>query len=235
MLRDQAAQALDDLRGVFERLPPDGAEPLVAAILGARRIALHGLGREGLQMRGFAMRLFHLGLDAHVVGDVSLPALGPGDLLVASCGPGRLDIVSAYLAVARRHGARTAVVTAQPAGETARRADLVVHLPAQTMADDRGGAVSVLPMGSLFEAAEMLFFELAVLVLRERRGETAGSHAERDRLAAVGRPARAIPSLDRGASARPAVPVDPALSACPRHPAADRRHGAARGAFRARG
>jgi 6-phospho-3-hexuloisomerase len=175
MLRDQAGQALDELRGVFDRLQPDAAAPLITAILGARRIALHGLGREGLQMRGFAMRLFHLGRDAHAVGDVTLPPLGPGDLLIAACGPGRLDTVSALLAVARRHGATTAVVTAQPAGETARQADLIVHLPAQTMADDRGGAPSVLPMGSLFEAALMLFLELAVLALRERLGETAES------------------------------------------------------------
>jgi 6-phospho-3-hexuloisomerase len=172
MLRDQAVQALDELGGVFARLAPDAAEPLIAAILGARRTALHGLGREGLQIRGFAMRLHHLGLDAHVVGEVTLPPLAAGDLLIAACGPGRLDTVAAYLAVARRHGAGTAVITARPQGETARQADLVVHLPAQTMADDRGGA-SVLPMGSLFEAALMLFLELVVLALRERRGETA--------------------------------------------------------------
>jgi 6-phospho-3-hexuloisomerase len=41
------------------------------------------------------------------------------------------------------------------------------------MADDQGARTSVLPMGSLFETAQMVFFELVVLRLRERLGETA--------------------------------------------------------------
>ena len=46
-------------------------------------------------------------------------------------------------------------------------------IPAQTMASDQGGAVSVLPMGSLFEIAQAIVFELVILRLRERTGETA--------------------------------------------------------------
>jgi 6-phospho-3-hexuloisomerase len=41
------------------------------------------------------------------------------------------------------------------------------------MADDQGAKASVLPMGSLFETAQMVFLELVVLRLRERLGETA--------------------------------------------------------------
>jgi 6-phospho-3-hexuloisomerase len=49
-------------------------------------------------------------------------------------------------------------------------------IPAQTMADYRSrGRVSVLPMGSLFETAQMILFELIILRLRERLGETAES------------------------------------------------------------
>jgi 6-phospho-3-hexuloisomerase len=46
-------------------------------------------------------------------------------------------------------------------------------IPAQTLANDRGAKVSVLPMGSLFEIAEAIFFELVILKLRDRVGETA--------------------------------------------------------------
>ncbi|MDQ3397943.1 MAG: 6-phospho-3-hexuloisomerase, partial [Deinococcota bacterium] len=66
----------------------------------------------------------------------------------------------------------TLVVTAQPGGEAAGRADAVIHLPAQTMADDLAGTASVLPMGSLYEAALLLFFELVVVSLRNRLGQT---------------------------------------------------------------
>jgi 6-phospho-3-hexuloisomerase len=50
--------------------------------------------------------------------------------------------------------------------------DVVTVIPAQTMADDRGAGLSVLPKGSLFEAAQMIFFELVILKLRPLFRET---------------------------------------------------------------
>jgi 6-phospho-3-hexuloisomerase len=41
------------------------------------------------------------------------------------------------------------------------------------MANDLGGRLSVLPMGSLFETAQMIAFEIAILKLRPRFNETA--------------------------------------------------------------
>ena len=50
---------------------------LAVAILSSKRICLYGAGREGLALRGFAMRLFHMGRDAHVVADMTTPPIGP--------------------------------------------------------------------------------------------------------------------------------------------------------------
>jgi len=174
-LSELGAGALAELSRVFQRLPDDAADGLIEAIVGARRIAVYGCGREGLQMKGLAMRLFHLGRDVHMVGDMTTPPVGPGDLLLVSAGPGAVATVETLMRVAREAGARTALVTAQPQGPAGALADVVTVIPAQTMADDRGGAVSVLPMGSLFETAQMLLFELVVLKLRDRLGETAES------------------------------------------------------------
>jgi 6-phospho-3-hexuloisomerase len=172
-LAELSKGALNDLARVFARLPDDAADPLIEAILGARRIVLYGCGREGLQMRGFAMRLFHMGRDVAVWGDMTTPPVGAGDLLLASAGPGYLATAQVLLDIARKAGARTALITAQPGGELAAHADVVTVIPAQTMADDQGAGVSVLPMGSLFETAQMIFFELVVLKLRPRLKETA--------------------------------------------------------------
>ena len=147
------------------------ADRLCDELLKAHRIATYGVGREGLMMRALCMRLMHLGLDAYVVGDMTTPHLGTGDLLVVSAGPGSFSTVNALLGVARDAGARTAVVTAQPDGSAPRAADTVIHLRAQTMADDKGGA-SVLPMGSLYEAAMLIFFDIVSILLRERTGQT---------------------------------------------------------------
>ena len=174
-LTEQAHRALGELAGVFDRLPEGAAEPLIEALRTSKCVALHGLGREGLMMRAFTMRLFHLGLNVHVVGDMTTPPVGPGDLLIVSSGPGALASHDALISIAQAAGARVAVITAQPEGATSRRADFRVVLPAQTMADDQppsGTSTSVLPMGSLFEFAQLLFFELVVLALRDRIGQT---------------------------------------------------------------
>jgi 6-phospho-3-hexuloisomerase len=167
-----AAQALSEMGAVFDATADAALETLCDEVLAARRIACHGVGREGLMMRALCMRLMHLGLDAHVVGDMTTPPVGHGDVLVASAGPGAFSTVMALLGVARGAGARTVVVTAQPDGDAPRAADAVVVLPAQTMANDRGGTAGILPMGSLYEAVQLVFFDLASIRLRERTGQS---------------------------------------------------------------
>ena len=170
-LHGMAAQAVSEVGAALAALAPDTAERMCEEILRARRIVCYGVGREGLMMKALCMRLMHLGLDAHIVGDVTAPPIGAGDLLLVSAGPGQFSTVAALMGVASGAGARTLVVTAQPLGEAARRADTTIHLPAQTMANDRGAA-SLLPMGSLYEAAQLLFFDLISVLLREKTGQT---------------------------------------------------------------
>ena len=162
--------ALDELARVFDRIDETAVDRAIDEIAMAKRIALYGVGREGLQIKGFCMRLFHLGRQAAMVGDMTTPHLGTGDLLIVSAGPGQFSTVAALMGVARRDGARTLVVTAQPNGECPRAADIVMPVPAQTMADDTGPSGSVLPMGSLFEGAQYILFEIIILRLRDRLG-----------------------------------------------------------------
>ena len=171
-LTAHARQALAELDDIFAATRPDMADALIDELLRAGRIACAGAGREGLMIRAFCMRLMHLGLDAHMTGDVTTPPVGPGDLFIATVGTGRLPTMEALLAVARAAGARIAVITAQPDGPAPRMADTVIHLPAQTMADDRGGTSSILPMGTLFEIAELILFDLVALTLRDRTGQS---------------------------------------------------------------
>ena len=166
-----ARQACDEVAAVFTPATTNAAGRMCDEIMSARRIACYGVGREGLMMRALCMRLMHLGLDAHVVGDMTTPPIATGDLLMVSAGPGAFSTVLGLMGVARDAGACTLVITAQPGGEAARRAEAIIHLPAQTMADDRAPRTSLLPMGSLFEAAQLIFFDLISILLRERTGQ----------------------------------------------------------------
>ena len=170
---DIANKLLNELRPGLAPEVLDQIPDLSRALIGARRICLYGVGREGLMMKALAMRLYHLGLDAHVVGDMTTPPLGAGDILLVSAGPGHFSTVAALAGVARDAGAEVICLTAEPEGAVPRAAGLVVHLPAQTMAADQGAAAtSILPMGSLYEALMFLFSELLVLDLRDRAGIT---------------------------------------------------------------
>ena len=139
----------------------------------AGRIVLYGCGREGLQVRGLAMRLHHLGLDVSMQGDMTAPPVGVGDLFVVSAGPGELSTVTALMRVARSAGASVLFLTAEPQTPSAALADFVLVFPAQTMARDLGPErTSVLPMGSVYEGALFLVFEIMVLELRDMLGVT---------------------------------------------------------------
>src|SRR5258708_37059736 len=100
------AGALDEIRGVLEAGAAAEVDRLCDELLKARRIACYGVGREGLMVRALCMRLMHLGLDSHMVGDMTTPALGPGDLLVVSAGPGYFSTVKALQDVAHKAGGR---------------------------------------------------------------------------------------------------------------------------------
>jgi 6-phospho-3-hexuloisomerase len=165
-------RAAAELADVAALMDETSLEPAVRAIEGARRVMLYGCGREGLMVRALAMRLHHLGRTVCMQGDMAAFPLGPGDLFLCAAGPGELATASALCGVARSAGARVLVVTAEPEGATAKMADDLLVIPAQTMARDEGGA-SVLPMGSLFEGAMFLVFEVLVLRLRDALAETA--------------------------------------------------------------
>ncbi|XP_051121158.1 uncharacterized protein LOC127244720 [Andrographis paniculata] len=150
---------------------PPPLTTLVAEISGAGsrggKIFVYGVGREGLMLKALCMRLFHLGFAAHAVFDMTTPPIGPPDLLIASAGPGGFSTVDAICGVARSSGARVVVLTAQPeTGSSARLASAVAHIPAQTMANDRAGSGrSLLPMGSVYEGALFVLFEMVVYEL----------------------------------------------------------------------
>lgn len=172
---EKAERALDELGACLRGIDDSQLGELVERIARSKRIVLYGCGREGLMMRALCMRLYHLGLDAHMAFDMSTPPVGPGDLLLVSAGPGNLSTVEALLGVARDAGADTACFTAEPGSQVTRSSAFTLLIPAQTMANDRQAPTSFLPMGSLYEGAQFLLFEILVMMLKNRLAETAES------------------------------------------------------------
>jgi len=170
MLNDTSlfARAIRDLSGAVERIDTAEVDRAVSLIAEARHVSVFGCGREGLQIRGFAMRLFHVGRSVSVVGDMTTPPIGKGDLFLTTVGPGRLSTAQALIGVAKAAGARVLTITAQPDGPAPKMSDEVLVLPAQTMANDHGENVSILPMGSVYEGALFVLFEVMILKMKAK-------------------------------------------------------------------
>ena len=164
-LYDTALTCIGDALGNTDAHELEQAIELIAA---ARHVSVYGCGREGLPVRGLAMRLFHLGRSVSVVGEMVTPAIGPGDLFLVTAGPGDLSTASALLGVARAAGAKVLCITAQPTGGVPQASDAVLTIPAQTMANDQGPDVAPLPMGSIFEGALFVLFEVMILKLKAK-------------------------------------------------------------------
>ncbi|GKU89351.1 hypothetical protein SLEP1_g3498 [Rubroshorea leprosula] len=196
-MSDLASQICNQIASIFAK-PTSPYPPALDLILtelttvASRkgRVFLYGVGREGLMLKALCMRLFHLGLSAHFVFDMTTPPISSNDLFVASAGPGGFSTVDALCSVARSQGARVLLLTAQPkSGSSVKHASVVAYLPAQTMADDaanseegEGGEIgrALLPMGSVYEGAMFVLFEMVIFklgeVLRENPEDVRARH-----------------------------------------------------------
>lgn len=167
-------QVIAELGTAVEEIDDAAVDAACTMLAEAETTVLYGLGREGLQLRGFCMRLFHMGRKVAMAFDMTTPAIGRGDLFVTCAGPGFLSTTEPLMRIARQAGARVLLVTAQSNAVLAPLADLVLLVPAQTMADDRADTASrVLPMGSAFEGALFVLFEVMIAKLKVRLGVTA--------------------------------------------------------------
>src|SRR5205823_2066627 len=73
---------------------------------------LYAMGRMQASMRGFAMRLKHMGFDAYVVFDTTTPVIGAGDLLIVNCAVTAVELN--VIKLAKQAGARVCTIGAHP-------------------------------------------------------------------------------------------------------------------------
>jgi 6-phospho-3-hexuloisomerase len=170
--------AVEELRALMSGVDSRQVQDLVESLAAAGAVFVAGAGRSGLAMRAFAMRLMHMGIAAHVVGEVTATAFAPGDLLVVGSGSGATPTLVAFSQKAKKLGGRLALVTTDPASPIGRTADVIVRIPAPTpkaaQATVPGGPApapsSVQPMASLFEQGLWILLDSCIMLLMTRKG-----------------------------------------------------------------
>jgi len=158
---------IKELSDSFLSIDEGEIDTLINRILEAKKIFTYACGRESLMLKAFAMRLHHLGFTVHVVGDVTIPAIGPGDLMIVVCGPGYVSTNIALANIAKNAGACVVGITANKEGEISKYCTDIVNIKAQTMVVSSDEVKSLQPMGAIFEQAQLLMEEYIVIKLAE--------------------------------------------------------------------
>ncbi|WP_029150118.1 6-phospho-3-hexuloisomerase [Microbacterium indicum] len=159
-----------EITALLEHIP--AVDGLADRIGSAQRVFVHGAGRSGLALRMTAMRLMHLGVTTFVVGEVTTPAIGPGDLLLTASGSGTTGGIVRAAEAARAAGADVAAISTTGDSPLSRLASVTLVLPAAHKTD-RSGAASAQYAGSLFEQGVVLAGDALFHELWRRSGATA--------------------------------------------------------------
>lgn len=164
-----------EVLATVERLASVSAEALDAlasATASVDRVFVMGAGRSGLALRMTAMRLMHLGLDVHVVGDTTTPAIKSGELLLVASGSGTTESIVRAAQKAAAVGARIAAITVAETSTLASLAEVTVLVPA-AQKQDRSESASAQYAGSLFEQLVVMIGDGLFHALWERQGTNA--------------------------------------------------------------
>lgn len=163
---------LAEIKTVLSKIDQAQVDLLVRDILSAKKIIATGAGRVGLSVRGFVMRLKHLGLDAYIVGDANVPALKQDDLLLACSGSGETQTIYELVNIASRNLSKIALITGNPQSRMGKLAHTIVEIKAPSKTKQIDGFTSIQPMTTLNEQSLGIFFDAAVLRLMQEMGET---------------------------------------------------------------
>jgi 6-phospho-3-hexuloisomerase len=171
---------LDELGTTLTGVSDERSEELIRHILISNNIFLAGAGRSGLAVKGFTMRLMHMGLPAYVVGGETTPAITADDLLIIGSGSGSTGSLLEIAKKAQALGAKLALVTTSQGSPISQLADVVLVIPAPTPKVNADVVFkSHQPLGTLFEQCLQLTFDAMVLRLMDILEIDAGSMFER--------------------------------------------------------
>ncbi len=159
---------LNELQTALQSIDPEQVDSLRQAVLRARHTFIAGKGRSGLCMRGFAMRLMHLGLGVYVVDEPTTPAIAAGDLLLIGSGSGRTPSLVGYATRAKALQVQIGLITAAESSPIGDKADIIVRIQALTSKLVRSAETgSFQPMGNRFEQTLGLTLDLMTVQLME--------------------------------------------------------------------
>ena len=143
---------------MLEKVDSATVTQLAKSLLDCHRVFVVGEGRSGLAIQMAAMRLMHLGLEVHVVGEVTAPSIETGDLLIACSGSGNTHGVVDLVQTAQKMDVKIAVITTNQNSSLGKLGQIVIQIEtASKQSSDHLQSKQF--AGSLFEQSTLLLFD----------------------------------------------------------------------------
>lgn len=162
---------VSELTHTLTSIDEASANQFVDLILQAQEVFCAGAGRSGFQVKGFAMRLMHMGVQSYVVGETCTPNIKDNGLLVICSGSGETKSLVHHAQKAKEMGAKIALITINPQSSIAQMADVIIEISAPSPKSAKLGDIkSIQPMGSLFEQSEGIFMDISIIMLMDKKG-----------------------------------------------------------------
>ena len=169
-INDYSSTVLREIKETFEEIDQSNIIYFLKQIMDAQRVFIAGVGRTGLVMRCFAMRLMHLGIKVQIIGDITTTAVGKNDLLIIGSGSGETSSLLSIARKANNLGIDILLITINPNSSIGNMAKACLKIQAPTpKLNQKHTKSSIQPMGSLFEQTLLLTLEcIAGMIMQEK-------------------------------------------------------------------
>ncbi len=162
--------ALREMKEVLGEVGQGSIDRFIKMIAESNKDFVMAVGRVMLMSQAFAKRLNHLRVNAYVIGETTNPPICEDDLLVAASGSGETITTVNVAKLAKKRGAKVALVTASPESTLKEIADFTIRIPCPTKLKLKGEYKSIQPMSNLFEQSLLIFYDCISMMIQKRRG-----------------------------------------------------------------
>ena len=167
---DASRLVLDELAEALGAVSEEEVEQLISIVLDARKVFFVGVGRVMLSLQAIAKRWAHLGIDTHVVGEITEPAITKEDVLIVGSGSGTTLFPAGIAQKAHALGARVIHIGSNPNSPLKQIICLMVRIPVRTKYYLDDEIDSRQPMTSLFEQFLLLYGDILAKMIVDRKG-----------------------------------------------------------------
>ena len=167
--RQTADLVVSELKTSLNSIDPESVEKLIGLVLSSRKVFFIGVGRVMLSLQAIAKRWAHLGIDTHLVGEITEPAITPDDLLIVGSGSGTTLFPAGIAQKAHSIGAKIVHIGSNPNSPLKDIVCLMVRIPVRTKYYLEDEIDSQQPMTSLFEQTLLLLGDIVAKMIIDRQ------------------------------------------------------------------